>query len=349
VFDNPPTIGDCDYDEVQTMFSKAEIVRKEEEEIKDYKRGKTLMEVRQAKENDKIRGIFSLKNVQEIWQKHYEESIAALDESMEHRLPCITPILSEVVPLEGVEMILLAAESGKGKTSSAVNILTPIVEEGRRVLYISTEERAEDILIKTAALINGGNSNDQRTWTEEMKLKRNADVKELVYSQKLLVVDNYCPGVDEKTGKPIKAPDLTNLEEFKMVLNSVLRDKLQFDLLIVDYISKVGSSNDKEKEWEVLYRATKFVEEWTKSAKIPSVVFTQLKVAETEKQEFQQRLPGSKRILNSVTCAIEIKTDYDAQTSTWICHKNRKYGKLFKKTLKFDKGRYIDMPEPTDN
>lgn len=349
-YDNTDSIGDVDYEQVQKIMSKEEIIRQEEDEIKEYKRKKSLQEVREAKYEEKLQGVFSLKNTADIWLSHYKESIKQLDKSMKNRLPCMTEEVSKVMPLEGVEMLLFGALTGQGKSTIAANMAVPILAENRRILYLSTEERAEDILIRVAALQNGWNPNNQRDWNQETKLKRDLAVEQLVRDGKLLIVDSYSPGVDEQTGQPIKPADLSMLEDFKLVLNSVVRDELKFDLLIVDYISKVGMARRKNEnvEWKVISEATKFVEEWCKSAQTPAIVFTQLKNKETDTQEFKMRLPGSKRILDYVTCAVEIATDYDAKTTKLICHKNRKYGKLFRKTLKFDKGKFVDQTDFDD-
>lgn len=350
VYDNPVSLGDPEYEEVQTLISKQQLVKKEEEEIKEYKRKKALQEVREAKEEEKLQGVFSLKNTSHIWLNHYKKSIKQLDKSMKNRLPCITDDVTEVMPLEGVEMLLFGALTGQGKSTVAANVAVPILAKNKRILYLSTEERAEDILIRVAALQNGWNPNNQREWSEEIKVKRNAEVERLVQENNILIVDNYSPGVDEKTGQPIKPADLTVLEDFKLVLNSVIRDGLKFDLLIIDYISKVGLSRrtNQNVEWKIMSEATKFVEEWCKSAQTPAIVFTQLKNKTVDNEEFKVRIPGSKRILDYVTCAVEIATDYDAHTTKLICHKNRKYGKLFRKTLKFDKGRFVDQPDFDD-
>lgn len=348
VFRNPPHEFDVGFDDMQQMFSEEYLLEEKKKEIYQFKVEEEHKKVKQLKEDQKHRGTYSIQN-NKMWRKeHYKDSIDALKNSIKNRLYCITENLTNVVPLEGIELILVCAQTGSGKTTCSVNIVNPLIDQGKRVLYISTEERAEDVYSKVACLKRDWNYNNQRTWDEENWLELKKEVDSLVEEDKLVVVDNYTCGTDVASGNVVNPLDLTNLEDFKMLLNSVKRDGEHFDLVIVDYISKIGTNTKNDAEWLVIYKTVKFIEEWIKEAKVPAVVFSQLKNRSQEGESFQMRLPGSKRILNAVTCAIELDTDYTNSVSTWICHKNRKYGKLFTKTLKFDKGKYIDHEGESD-
>jgi KaiC/GvpD/RAD55 family RecA-like ATPase len=271
---------------------------------------------------------------------------------MSKALPCITERLSKVVPLYGKELVLIGAETGAGKSSAAANIVVPIIEKGKRVLYVSTEEKAEDILTRIVSIRNGWNFATERNWSATQRAERDAKLKEIVEEDKIVVIDTYTPGKDRNYGYRVMPPDMTTLEGLKTALESVEKDDETFDLVIIDYISKVGTSNrfTNMQEWQVIWNATKYIEEWSKRIGVPTVVFTQLKPNESEDKEkpFKLRLPGSSRIPLLVTCAIEIKTNYQAKSSIWICHKARK-GTLFRKTLKFDKGKFIDNPTELDS
>lgn len=346
VIETPLTPLDSDFTLVNAIATN-ELVKKQQQELivehkikKEYR--KTLREI----ELEKRTGVYSLKNTTELRKKHYLESIEIMDKSMLDRLFCITPKLTNLIPLEGIETILVAAETGKGKSTTVCNITYPLLEQGKKVLIVSTEERAEDLMLRLIAIKNGWNVNDQRSWLEnqDMVLQRNSDIVALSENPNLMIVDNYTRGTDLTTGGEVLPLDLTNRDHFESLLESTIRDGFKYDLLLVDYISKIAGSNDSEAEWQTIYKTIKAIEEWCKKTFTPAIVFSQLKANNSENpQLFENRIPGAKKILTAVTCAVELVTDYEQQETTVICHKNRKYGKMFRHVLKFHKGKYVDI------
>jgi len=346
VYDNPLDSLSSEYEDLYTIADPARLLEEMKMENYEYKLKQENIRVKAAKELDKKQGTFSFKNTQDIRKKIYKETNLKNDICLKDTLPCITERLTKVIPLYGVNSVLIAAESGQGKSSIAGNICLPILNQGKRILYISTEERATDIMNRIVALRRGWNINARRTWTDNMRQARDADIDKLVDDNQLVLVDNYTPNADETVFL-----DCTTKEGFKTALHTMEKENEKFDLLVVDYISKINSSSKSSElqEYLVLEEVIRYIEEWGKRNSVPSVVFTQLKPSVAESTQFEQRLVASKRILRYVTMAIEIKTDYENKLSTWICRKNRDEGVMFRKTLRYDKGRFVDCPQPEDS
>ena len=349
--DNPPDVLDEEYNEALKIANLQRTLEKKQLEIKTYKINREHELVTKAKETEKKQGSYTIKGTKSERVKYYIQQKKKEDESMQNALPCVTENLSKVVPLYGKEFILIGAETGAGKSSAAANIVFPIIDLGKRVLYISTEEKAEDIYTRVACIKNGWNFANERNWDAVQRAKRDAEITQLVEEDKLVIIDTYTPGKDRTYGYRVMPPDMTTLEGLQTAMESVEKDGENFDLVIIDYISKVGTSSKytNMQEWQVIWNATKYVEEWSKRIGVPTVMFTQLKPNESVEKEkpFKLRLPGSQRITTLVTCAIEIKTDYESKSSIWICHKARK-GIMFRKTLRFDRGKFVDNPNPLD-
>lgn len=342
-YNTPLSPLDTDYEQCKLIATNQHILKKKQEEIFEYELEQKYQKTLKKKELDKKKGVYTLRGTTEFRKQKYEQDIQILENAIQNRLFCVTPKLTDLVPLLGVELILIGAKSGAGKSSTVTALTVPLIEQGKRVLILSNEERGSDFLMRIASIRKGINVNDRNIWTTDTFKEIRTEVNTLTEMENLMIVDNYVPGADLSSGREIEPLDLTNLDQLKTILESVERDGMKFDLMILDYISKVGTSDEKENEWQVLYKAIKFIEEWGKRNATPSVVFTQLKeVEQGTDQSFKARLPGSKRMYDAVTNAIEIQTDYDTSESIWVCHKLR-YGLKFRHILKFHKGKYFDM------
>lgn len=348
-YSEPVTEFSLDYKEVSSLVNKKVLRDKLENEVKEYRLEKEYNKVKREKEKESRRGTFSFKGTESLRKAQYKSELELLKQSIQSRLFFITDRLTDVVGVEGVEMILLAAVSGSGKTTASINIIDPLIKQNKKILYISTEERGADIYSRIACLRTNLNYTNKRNWSDEEWSILNEEVEKLVDEGNIVIMDSYTQGVDAYTGKIIDPLDMTYLEDFQNMLDSVRRDNLKFDLVILDYISKISSGADNEEEWKIIYKASKFIEEYCKSMKIPAIVFSQLKDKVNDRDTFQSRLPGSKRLLNVVSTAIEINTDFETKTATFIAHKNRNNGTRFVKTVKYERGKYVDFVGENDS
>ena len=344
IFHNPPKVDDPNYDYYLGIANSQLIRKRKQELIFEYKLNKEHERTLKLIESDKRKGIYSLLNTAELRKDKYLSDISAMRDAIAARLFCITEELTPLVPLFGVELILMAAETGRGKTSSLVNIVEPLIAQNKKILCISNEERGSDIAMRIAALKLGYNINNRGIWDsnsdEWINLTR--ECAELTNNENLHIVDNYVPGRDLKTGETVDPLDLTNVDHIKALLTSVERDGFKFDLMLFDYITKVGNSDAKDATHKVIVDTIKYIEEWAKRNGCPCIIFSQLKPQPKEGKplEYADRLPASRQMLHAFSTALEIETNYDLKETKIISRKVR-YGEQFTKTLVFDRGRYI--------
>jgi len=347
---NPPQVLSTDYEESLKIADVRRMIERKQQTIKEYKVNAEYDKVMEAIDVEDKSGIYNIEDNFDQRINYYLSEKKKEDDSAKLALPCITESLSKYIPVYGKNLILFAGQTGTGKSTICANIAAPILEVGKRVAYISTEEKAEDIITRVLCLQNGWNYANERNWTPDLKIERDVKIAELVRDDNFVVFDSYTNGWDEEKGVEVPAPNTTTLEGMQIVLERISKSKKPFDTIIVDYISKVGTSIKKynQAEWQTMFQAMKHIEEWNKESGIPAIVFTQLKETEDENPApFKSRIPGSKRILDLVTCAVELKTDYESKLTVLKCHKIRK-GVMFTKALKFVNGRYIDVETPEE-
>lgn len=313
--------------------------------IKEHEVEKRYKRALQEKEEDSSKRIFSFVGYEDNLLEDYYHNVAKIDNSIDNRLICITPGLTKLVPLEGEEVILLAAQTGDGKSTVAANIVEPILAQDKKVLYISTEESFTRILNRLVALRKNWVYNEQNMWSDKMRTERNDAVKDLINSKLLTIIDLNTRGVDKDTGDSVSPLSITNLDNLKTIMESTIRDELEYDLLVLDYITKIRKDGSHGKaEWQVIMNTMAYIEEWCKKTNTPAVVFCQLKTEEDAKSsDFQTRIKQSKQLYDAVSFAVELNTNREDRTTEWKCHKNRNYGNYFRETLKFEKGRYVDV------
>ena len=346
IYNNPLDVLDAEHVE---LLEKVNVDKYYEDLARENKQFRIEQEVKKTID---LQDKYTLHGFEDELTDYYIEQLEKQFSSMSEALPFITPRLSKVVPVYGDQLILIAGESGRGKSTTAANILEPLIRENKRVAYISTEETSEAVILRTTCLLNDWNINLKRTWGKDSERKQQiyGAIRDLMKSGNLKFYDSYTYGKDVKTGAKIKPPEMTTSDGIEMALKDIENVDTPFDIVILDYITKVGSSkkNAGDQEWRVIYNTFAMLEEWAKRCKTPFVVFSQLHDKKSEDSSFVGRLPGAKRIFNLATCVIEMSTDYEERTTQFICHKNRDGGILFKATTRYDRGRYIDNPAASD-
>lgn len=358
VYNNPLDVLDSLRNELAQLSSIDKYYDELALENKRFEIESKNKKIKDAKESIKFQAKYSLQGFEEELANKYIEDIEKEFELINQSLYFMTSELTKVVQVYGSQFILIGAPSGGGKSSVAANIIKGLIRDGKRVAMLSTEERASAIILRIACLLNDVPFNNKKNWVmnPEIKQKIYTTVKELTLSKQLKIYDSYSEGKDE-SGNTLKPVEMTTLDGLETVLKDLSTTKDQYDVFIVDYISKIGSSriDSGMAEWEVIYKAAIIVEEYCKAKNIPGIVFSQLNNARESNNPkdqvdntFRTRLPGSKRILNLCTLALELKPDYQTRLTTVICHKNRENGNNFIKTIKYNKGHFEDCPQDSD-
>lgn len=341
IYQLPPRFGDPIYNKIMEVVRSPYLKRQKQAVVADYKLNKEHEKTLQLMEEDKKRGTYTLKGTSELRQNQCMDDVERLRMAIKNRLFFITPELTKKVPLYGVELLLIGAISGRGKTNLVANIIEPLYRQGKRILCLTNEEILSDVTMRIAGFGVGLNPSSRSLWDydgeEWVKIKK--EMREISGSEDLYIVDNKLPGKDLQTNNNVSPLDLTNIDQIKTLLDSVERDDMKFDLVILDYISKIHGTDTKEILATTILSGIRYIEEWGKRNNCPTIVFTQLK--DEDQGDFQNRIPGAKQIYTAVTNCIEIKTNIEKKETILINHKVR-YGHLFTHLMKFDKGRYVD-------
>lgn len=331
VYDNP-----LEPDEEDELLNAGEIERLNRENF-EYKVLKENERVKRAKEVDKKRGKFSLSDSEERRLAQFEDYTNKDINAIGTHLPFICKTLTDAIALSPQDYVFIGGLYGNGKSSVAANIVMPIIEAGKKVLYLSTEESQNEIIKRHMALLLNIDYNNERKWSAKERLM--CFEKYRKYVDKLVIIDYLYENADG-----VKS-EITSIEGLENVLNCVEFEG--FDLIVVDYLSKISNSltNPALQPYTIIDCAAKFLEEYNKRVRVPIVAFGQLHVAKDENQDFKDRIRGSKSIGEYVTTAIEIDTDKEADITNLICHKLRKTPPNFsgRVALRFDKGKYREI------
>lgn len=351
VYDNPLSALDSEYDAIHAAVSVDRYYDDLARENKRYKIEQEHTKIVEAKKVGLLQDKYTLHGSESELAVYYVGRIKAKMASRQKRLTYMTPRLTKVMPLYGDNVILIGAKTGTGKTSALANIVSPLLKEGKAIACISTEETSEDTLFRNYCLQHDLNVANSGCWYNDTHEKQfQQDIQGYLESKQLQLYDSYTYGVDKDTGAKIQCPEMTSIEGLLTALADIEKSPRLPDVLIIDYISKIGSSKSvrNEMEWQIIYKAAAILEEWCKKLNVPSIIFSQLEDSSESRSSFKSRLPGSKRIMNLVTVAIELDVDYENKTTQYICHKNRMEQILFRKTVRYDRGLFVDVEGETD-
>lgn len=321
------------------MSNKDDLIKKIEQEARDhvsyeqkqnivrrYNIDKQLNDIeRRKKEIDTLSKVDITELPEEYFDKMDQEQNRIV-QSLSNRLPFINEALTEFVPFSYPNLLMIGAKTGHGKSTAAANIVYSLMRdvspEGKRrkVLVISNEEMAINVLNRIICLDEGWNINNFKNFTTEQHETLKTRRRELSKNGRLRVVDSDFPGFADIT---------TSIEGLKFILENVYQ-KFQetgesYDAIIIDYFQKIAISkeNPKLNSWQVLVEVTNYLDGFYKKYPAPVVVFSQIKPESKDDVELEQRIKLCKNIAVVCTHALEIVPDKRTSSSEFICHKHR--------------------------
>jgi len=154
--------------------------------------------------------------------KEMIKRIAAYNKMLSERITLINESLTTAIPFTRENLYLFCAYTGSGKSTVAANISYPLWKQNKKVLVISNEESAQDVIMRIACLEKGSSFNDYKkglmSKDEQMELfKLFPSISDFVK-----VIDvNYKDGIT------------TKLEGVKNALNAVKTS--QYSCVLIDY------------------------------------------------------------------------------------------------------------------
>jgi replicative DNA helicase len=237
------------------------------------------------------------------------------------------------VPLEGVptgfrtldrlslgykpgDLIVLAAQTGHGKTAFAINTASAVCIDGKRPLYyINTEMTQRQLSQRWGATIAGIPLQQIRNGSV-----RDDQVSQILAAYQLLsqsgFYTSYLPNLT-----PAKADILTR------------KAKMQFniEIMILDYVGRMETKDPRLQEWQVLYDIIKSQKLLAQNLEIACMVLAQLNDDGT--------LQGAKRIKNECDMLLKLIPVADQEQADKIQEKLGTAFEPFNYRLFVDKAR----------
>lgn len=230
------------------------------------------------------------------------------------------------------DAILIAAQTGEGKTALAVNLVTyASVFQGKKTYYQNTEMREEELVFRVVSNLSG------IPFTEIFTGKLTGEPHEILEKQARLE-----KAFDLYAKSNIYLSELPELSagQSKGLARKFKHRYGQLDVLVIDYIGRLETDGDMKKglqEHQVLARIAKESKKLAKLLDCVVIILAQL----TE----DQKLEGARRILNDMDLALFVETlegkdkeEYPIATHWLRKRKTRRSGKGSRDILiKFDK------------
>jgi hypothetical protein len=228
---------------------------------------------------------------------------------------------------------LFGGPTGAGKTAIAICLALSSAEAGKKTLYISNEENSVTHMLRASSISCGIGFKGISEYTDKEMLL----LKEM--NQKLRKHINFLD--DDSAGLSGLFTTIEGWDSFFDKLES-MDSKILYDNIIIDYYQGVFSSKKRPniKDYEAQAIFVQRLERFREKVGIPIIIFAQLW---DKKESFQQRIKGSKSIIQRVTGAFEIIPNFETSTSELKIHKARICGELVGKSifLKRANGRFV--------
>lgn len=207
------------------------------------------------------------------------------------------------------QITLLAARTGTGKSSFAINLLNNVgVKQKQKILYLSNEMDKERSIKRLQSCISGIDS--EHFWNMNAVQKYKYDIaKQEIKNSKILITGNYPKTIDDAS----------------LIIR---RNNVDNDLKVViyDYLGETKQDGAKGlKEWEKLTQYTQQLLEIAKEQNIHIVILNQFSKESEKGNSFNARgsMLGGSEILHKVDRFLYF--DYDVKINKYILsiEKNR--------------------------
>lgn len=238
------------------------------------------------------------------------------------------------VPYFQKNLILLAAETGQGKSTVSANLAFHALTQGQKVLVITNEEDPADVYNRVSCLIKGWSYTKHENFTRDQIDFFNSNIETL--SQRMVVVDD---GYSNRTGQT------TTIEGMEAIFNALHTKQHDYDVIIIDYYQNVSIStkDPKKVDWQVQDLFVKLLDSVKNYIRAPIILLAQKKRAKKDEEVYYKELvEGRKSISNAATCVVEISTDKSMCKTSFRVAKSR-FAEAVGETIAvgFDKGKYI--------
>jgi replicative DNA helicase len=275
-------------------------------------------------------------------QKENEEYFAAA----KHKRRFIDKVFDDIVPFFKKNLILICGRSGRGKTTTAINIaletikqISPVTGKQCRVLILTNEEGREAYYNRITCLIKGWHYVNHGDFTSEQRKTFSEMIPKL--AEHIVVIDDEHGGSRGTT---------TTLEGIETAFDSLIDNNIHYDVIILDYYQNVARSKTDPSllKWQVQENLSKKLDSYKNKLSAPIVVMCQLRqISEKNKKSdvFDiDRIIGSKEIYMHTTFAMEMDAEFETLSTIWSPHKSRYTPESVGRKLKtgYKDGRFVE-------
>ena len=255
------------------------------------------------------------------------------DEYMEAAKQPMTFINKEfkkAVPYFRKNVILIAGDTGDGKSTTVANIAfstishkNPATGKGGKVLILTNEEAPEDFYNRVTCLIKGWKYTNHDKFTDEQRSTFKDFIPKWAKDGRLTVIGDVYEGVPGWT---------TTVEGIEAIFDNLLKDfevenKPVYDVIVLDYYQNVNRSKISPKldEFECQRKLANLLDRMKLRYPGPIVIMAQMKrlADEEDTTPYNIRLKGSKLICDKSTFICELIPERALLRSKWIVWKSR--------------------------
>lgn len=255
----------------------------------------------------------------------------------------INKSFDKIVPYFPKNLILVGAKTGEGKSTCVANIVfstitqkNPATGKMRRALVLTNEEKSEDVYNRITCLINGWFYVNHDEF-EDYQIKK--------MDENISILSKACTVIDNNYGMPGMT---TTIEGIRTIFDNLIRDKVYYDVVIIDYYQNIKSSKEDSRmgEWEVQAKLANMLDHYKNEYPAPIILMMQVNPPDKNETPFSQRIKGRKIITDPATLIMEMVADRENHKTIWTVHKSRftqSIGSSFE--TGFDRGRYVEYTD----
>lgn len=243
-------------------------------------------------------------------------------------LPLIDKEFGRQLPLKKGDMVVFAAKAKNGKTSIATSICKSLFEAKKKVLYITNEEKASDILGRIAGIVS-----DNFFHEVHQGLSDDEAMNEMASH-----IDDIQQYIQIITNETVP---LYTYQGLKTVLD---KHGKNYDVIVIDYLSNVSEDLDNlgGSDWQAQERLYNYLNSF--KIQVPIIAFTQIKQGSKDEDDVGHKIEGRKKLKNIVTAMIEVIPDKKSGT-TRLTLSGLRWVNLDNWYLKYHKGLLTSITE----
>jgi replicative DNA helicase len=275
-----------------------------------------------------------------VLKQKYKDAITQHQTAVAAAIPFIDPVFDDYFKLTPGQLVTIAAYTGEGKSTNAVNIAAAVVKAGKRAIVFSNEEKSTDFMDMVACICEDLYHKDFVDQTMDAASQKRVMKRAIEnLSNKLFI----CLDEDDTKGGTTRDEYVLN------ALQLLATAQVKPDVVVIDYLTNIYAvgSTSSDNHYFQLDRFLSKLKNLINKLPFPVVMCAQMH--SEDKKKGQKGKPASldTRIImgggikRSSTIVIEVKAHFEEKRSTMTIHKNRKYKSKGIIEMKFDKGRLV--------